>query len=94
MLASSFRGGYDENVRDHTSCRSCNREIAPDFRFCPYCGTERIRTYEFRQLLDQSFAEMDPASQSFTMQWLVRLEERLLALETDLDTFLSPSQRP
>jgi hypothetical protein len=36
---------------------------------------------------------MDRESQAYTMQWLIRLEERVLALEDDLDTFLSPTQR-
>lgn len=81
-------------MRELTVCRSCRRYVAPDFRFCPYCGTERIRNYEFRQLLDQSFDEMDGAAQSYTMRWLSRLEEQILTLETDLDTFLSPSPHP
>jgi len=34
---------------------------------------------------------MDGAEQSYSMEWLVRLEERLLSLETDLDSFLSLS---
>ncbi len=93
MLASGCHEVYDENVREHTTCRSCGRTIAPDYRFCPYCGTERVRSYEFRQLLDQSFDGMDHESQAYTMQWLIRLEERVLALENDLDTFLSPTHR-
>ena len=76
-------------MRELTTCRSCRRYIATDFRFCPYCGTERIRNYEFRQLLDQSFDRMDGAAQSYTMGWLARLEEQILTLETDLDAFLS-----
>ncbi|MEE8441828.1 MAG: hypothetical protein V3S41_08915 [Spirochaetia bacterium] len=78
-------------MREFTTCRSCHRNIAADFRFCPYCGTERIRNYQFRRLLDQSFSDMDGAAQSYSMQWLNRLEERLLTLETDLDSFLSLS---
>ena len=94
VLASVSIGRYSENVREFTNCRSCHRNIAPDFRFCPYCGTERTRNYQFRQLLDQSFSEMDGAEQSYSMEWLVRLEERLLSLETDLDSFLSLSSGP
>jgi len=37
---------------------------------------------------------MDGAEQSYSMEWLVRLEERLLSLETDLDSFLSLSSVP
>ena len=91
LLATATRGGYSESVREYTTCRSCNRNIAADFRFCPYCGTERIRDYQFRQFLDQSFSDMDGPSQSYSLQWLARLEERLLTLETDLDSFLSLS---
>ena len=94
MLATATRRHYSENVREFTTCRSCHRNITPDFRFCPHCGTERIRDYQFKRLLDQSFSDMDGAEQSYSMQWLARLEERLLTLETDLDTFigLSPGQ--
>ena len=91
MLATVTRRDYSENVREFTTCRSCHRSITPDFRFCPYCGTERIRDYQFRQLMDQPFGDMDGAAQSYSMQWLARLEERLLTLETDLDSFLSLS---
>jgi len=41
--------------------------------------------------MDQPFGDMDGAAQSYSMQWLARLEERLLTLETDLDSFLSLS---
>ncbi len=41
--------------------------------------------------MDQPFSDMDGAAQSYSMQWLARLEERLLTLETDLDSFLSLS---
>ncbi|MCK4515333.1 MAG: SDR family NAD(P)-dependent oxidoreductase [Spirochaetaceae bacterium] len=91
LLATATRRHYSKNVREFTTCRSCHRNIAPDFRFCPYCGTERIRQHQFRRLLDQSFSDMDGSAQNFSMQWLVRLEERLLTLETDLDSFLSLS---
>jgi len=89
LLATATAESYYENVREYTTCRSCKRSIASDFRFCPYCGSERIRNYEFRQFLDQPFSDMDGESQSFSMQWLARLEEQLLSLETDLDSFLS-----
>jgi hypothetical protein len=77
-------------VRELTSCRSCGRYIASDFRFCPYCGAERVRDYRFKHLLDQAIDEMDVTTQKFTMEWLARLEDRILTLETDLDSFLSP----
>lgn len=80
---------YSEDVRDLTACHSCQRYIAPDYRYCPYCGTERVKHYEFRQLLDEPFDRMERQVQEFSFRRLVRLEERLLVLESDLDTLLN-----
>jgi hypothetical protein len=75
-------------VRELTSCQFCNRYIAPDFRYCPYCGAERIRHYEFRQLLDEPFDRMERQVQELSFRRLTSLEERLLLLESDLDTMI------
>ena len=80
---------YSESVRELTSCRSCHRNIAPDFRYCPYCGEERVRNYEFRQLLDEPFDRMERTVQEYSFQRLIILEGRLLDLETDLENLLA-----
>jgi hypothetical protein len=76
-------------VRDLVACHSCNRYIASDYRYCPYCGTERVKDYEFRQLLDEPFDRMERQIQEFSFRRLVRIEERLTVLESDLDTLLN-----
>jgi len=43
MIARPRPRVYSEGVRELTTCHSCNRYIAPDFAFCPYCGAERVR---------------------------------------------------
>lgn len=81
--------GYSEDVREYTTCRSCNETIAPDFRYCPHCGTQRIRPYEFRSVMAQSFGSMDHAEQVYSLRRLHRLERQLLTLESDLEGLLS-----
>lgn len=83
-------------MRELTVCRSCRRIIAPDFRFCPYCGTERVRHYEFRRLLDEPFARMGRSVQEYSFLRLTRIEAQLESLEIDLDHLLdgSPSAQP
>lgn len=75
-------------MRELTTCRSCHRYIAPDFAFCPYCGTARARHYEFRQLLDAPFERMERSVQEYSLYRLELIEKRLCALEGDLEQFL------
>ncbi|TVQ22252.1 MAG: hypothetical protein EA382_12380 [Spirochaetaceae bacterium] len=72
-------------MRELTACRSCSRYIAPDFRYCPYCGTERVRDYHFRHLLDQPFDRMERAVQEFSFRRLESIEEQLIGLEDELE---------
>lgn len=82
---------YTEGVRELTACRACNRYISTDFRYCPYCGHERVRDYEFRQLLDEPFDRMEESVQAYSFEKLCGLEERLSSLESDLDAMLDGS---
>jgi len=75
-------------VRELTTCHSCNRYIAPDFAFCPYCGAERVRHYEFRQLLDTPFDRMEQSVQEYSLQRLEIIEQQLRVLEVDLEHLL------
>lgn len=76
-------------MRKLTTCRHCGRYIAPDFRFCPYCGTERVRQYEFRHILDTPFERMEKTAQEYSFRKLVRLEEWIASIESDLESMLS-----
>ena len=84
-------------MRALTICRTCKRYIATDFRFCPYCGTERVKHYEFRQLLDAPIDQMEPGVQEYSFQKLIRLEEWIASIESELESMLSgrpdPDQR-
>lgn len=72
-----------------TTCHVCHRFIAPDFSFCPYCGTERVRHYEFRRLLDDPFERMERSVQEYSMRRLEVIEQQLRVLEIDLETLLA-----
>ena len=76
-------------MRKLTTCRHCNRYIAPDFRFCPYCGTERVRQYEFRQILDAPFEKLEKPTQEYSYRKLMRLEEWIASIESDLESMIS-----
>lgn len=71
-------------MREITTCRSCARYIAPDFSYCPYCGTGRVRSYEFRRLLDTPFARMEQEVQEYSLLRLERIERQLEVLDGDL----------
>jgi len=90
LLASATGEEYSESVREYTTCRSCHKIIAPDFRYCPYCGTQRIRPFAFRSVMDQSFSRMDRAEQVYSLRRLQRIERNLLVLETDIEALLTP----
>ncbi|MFW6313378.1 MAG: hypothetical protein ACOC2N_05785 [Spirochaetota bacterium] len=75
-------------MRELTTCHSCNRYIAPDFAFCPYCGAERVRHYEFRQLLDAPFDRMERSVQEYSLRRLEVIEQQLRVLEVDLQHLL------
>ena len=80
-------------MRELTTCHCCQRYIATDFSYCPYCGSERAHGYEFRQLLDEPFERMEKQVQEFSFRRLTQLEERLHVLETDLDTILNVGRK-
>jgi hypothetical protein len=48
-----------------------------------------VKDYEFRQLLDEPFDRMERQVQEFSLRRLVRIEERLITLESDLDTLIN-----
>lgn len=75
-------------MRELTTCHSCHRYIAPDFAYCPYCGTKRVRQYEFRRLLDTPFDKMERSVQEYSLQRLEIIEQQLRLLEIDLQHFL------
>jgi hypothetical protein len=82
-------------VRELTTCHSCNRYIATDFAYCPYCGAERARHYEFRRLLDAPFSRMERSVQEYSLQRLEILERQLSVLESDLQRLIDrpPTRR-
>ncbi|MFW5683759.1 MAG: hypothetical protein ACOC1I_02815 [Spirochaetota bacterium] len=75
-------------MRELTTCNHCHRYIAPDFAYCPYCGTERARSYEFRHLLDGPFERMERSVQEYSLHRLETLEHQLSLLEGDLQEFI------
>ena len=75
-------------MRELTACPSCNRYIATDFTYCPYCGTRRAKSYEFRKLLDEPFDTMETRVQEYSLRRLESIGERLAMLEVDLDAIL------
>ena len=75
-------------MRALTTCHSCRRLIAPDFSYCPYCGSARVRQYEFRQLLDTPFERMERSVQEYSLSRLESIEEQLAVLESDLQHLL------
>ena len=79
---------YSERVRELTTCQACHRYIAPDFAYCPYCGTKRVKHYEFRKLLDAPFDEMERSVQEYSLRRLEVIEQQLQVLEFDLQRFL------
>jgi hypothetical protein len=79
---------YSYLVRELTTCRSCHRFIASDFSYCPYCGLERVRHYEFRRLLDAPFDRMELDVQEYSLRRLEELERQLDVLEIDLQRLL------
>ncbi len=81
-------------MREFTACRHCNRYISPDFRFCPYCGTERVHDYQFKNLLDEPFDEMEREVKEYSVKMLQRLEDRLTGIEGDLEAMLDQRGRP
>ncbi len=88
LLNSNRQVRYTDGVRELTACRACNRYISTEFRFCPWCGRERVRDYEFRQLLDEPFDRMEQSLQHYSYERLEGLEQRLLVLEADLDQMI------
>ena len=75
-------------MRELTTCHSCRRYVAPDFAYCPYCGAERARNYEFRRLLDTPFGMMERSVQEYSFHRLEMIEQQLRALEVDLQQML------
>ena len=75
-------------MRELTTCHSCRRYIAPDFAYCPYCGAERARHYQFRQLLDAPFERMEQSVQEYSLRRLESIEQQLHTLEVDLERFI------
>lgn len=71
-------------MRELTTCHHCNRYIAPDFAYCPYCGNRRARTYEFRRLLETPFDRMERSVQEYSLRRLEIIEQQLQVLEVDL----------
>jgi hypothetical protein len=88
LIASASCRAYSGSVRELTTCPSCHRYIATDFSYCPYCGSERARNYEFRRLLDEPFDAMEVLVQEYSLRRLESIGERLEMLEVDLDAFL------
>ncbi|MFW5683603.1 MAG: hypothetical protein ACOC2Y_02735 [Spirochaetota bacterium] len=81
-------------MRELTTCHVCQRFIAPDFAYCPYCGTKRVRSYEFRQLLDAPFDRMERSVQEYSLERLEIIEQQLRRLEFDLQQFLDNTSAP
>ena len=69
------------------------RPIATVYRFCPYCGVDRVRRYEFRAIARDPSDRVQPTVAERSAERLRRIEERLACLETDLDAFLVRSPR-
>ena len=80
-------------MRDLTTCHSCNRYIATDFAYCPYCGAQRAHHYEFRRILDAPFERMEQSVQEYSLRRLELIEQQLRVLETDLEDLLARPRR-
>jgi hypothetical protein len=81
-------------VRELTTCRHCQRYIAPDFAYCPYCGTRRAKQYEFRKLLETPFDEMERSVQDYSLRRLEIIERQLQVLEVDLQHLIDERSTP
>jgi len=92
-IASARAREYSGRVRDLTTCHSCHRYIATDFAYCPYCGVERARHYEFRRILDAPFDRMEQSVQEYSLRRLEIIEHQLCVLETDLQDLLDRPRR-
>jgi len=70
-------------------CPHCGRLNLADFLYCPYCGEPVPRGPGLEESLEEPFERMTSVVRNGLNSDFAALEERLAALESDMDAFLA-----
>ena len=70
-------------------CPHCGRLNLEDFLYCPYCGEAVPRGPGLEESLEGPFERITLSVQDGLRSDFAALEERLAALESDMDAFIS-----
>ncbi len=71
------------------NCPDCGKPLQPDFNYCPGCGIELDKLDQFRQVVEDSFAQLEVVVAGDAILRLESLSSRLDSMEQELDVFLT-----
>lgn len=70
-------------------CPECGNYIEQNFNYCPMCGIKIDKIEMFRQVVDESFDQLEKVVEEDTMLRLENLSSKLNCMEEELEIFLT-----
>ena len=69
-------------------CSVCGHTVNSEYRYCPHCGNPITTREQLRQIIDESFNNLEEIVEGDTLMRLENLSNRLVSMEKELDSFL------